>query len=151
MTLSYNKTIYTSIDSFVTLSEASATERPSYTWTSWNTTSITTTAETVFFKLGTLEAEPLIVRFKKADFQTSSSTASTPSIGQSTATSTEAAATTETSVNIKDIGLTSGAKAGIRVGAALGALLLVTVGLAVFWLRKKKRKNNHGEKDIGRP
>jgi hypothetical protein len=124
--------------------QATATESPS--WTTWNTSYVTAAAETVFFKLGTLEAEPFIVRFKEADFQTSSGTVS---VGQNAAPSTEAAATTETS--IKDVGLTTGAKAGIGIGATLGGLLLVAVGLAVFWLRKKKRKNNHDEKDISQP
>jgi hypothetical protein len=140
------------VQSYVTLSEAAATEDPSRTLTSWNTTSVTTTAETVFFNLGTLPAEPFIVRFNEADFQTSSSTTSTPPIGRSNATAIEtAAAITETSVNIKDVGLTAGAKAGIGVGATLGGLLLVAVGLAVFWLCKKKRKNSNDEKAIGTP
>lgn len=112
----------------------------------WNTTSITATTETVFFKLGTLEAEPSIVRFREADFQTSSDPGST---SPGTAPPSDPAAATET--KSKDQGLTAGAKAGIGVGATLGALMLVAIGLAIFWLRKKKRKNGSGEKAVGTP
>jgi hypothetical protein len=138
-------TVYTSTWSSISASDAAATESPS--WTTWNTTSVTATAETVFFKLGTLEAEPFVVRFKEADFQTSSNTVST-SRGTAPASET-AVATTET--NVKDPGLTTGAKAGIGVGATLGTLLLVAVGLAIFWFRKKRRMSSNNEKVLGRP
>jgi hypothetical protein len=126
-------TVYTSTWSSISASDAAATESPS--WTTWNTTSVTATAETVFFKLGTLEAEPFVVRFKEADFQTSSNTVST-SRGTAPASET-AVATTET--NVKD------------VGATLGTLLLVAVGLAIFWFRKKRRMSSNNEKVLGRP
>jgi hypothetical protein len=66
-TLTYNLTMYTSTGSYVTVSDSTATSL-SATW--WNTTSVTMTAETVYFKSGVLEASPFIVRFKEADFQT---------------------------------------------------------------------------------
>jgi hypothetical protein len=131
---------YTTTGTYVTISE-SATVTSSYT--RWNTTSVTPAAETVFIKLGTLEAEPFTLQFKEADVQTSSIT----STSQSTATPSAAAATEN---NDKDPGLASGAKAGIGVGAALGALLLVGIGLAVLWLRRKKRRIND-EKATGTP
>ena len=138
-------TIYTSTWSYITSGDAaSTTESPSFT--RWNTTSVTATAETVFFKLGTLEAEPFIVRFREADFQTSSIPAST---SRGTAPPSDPAAATET--KSRDQGLTAGAKAGIGVGATLGTLLLVAIGLAIFWLRKKRRKNGSGEKAVGTP
>lgn len=142
-TLSYNLTVYTS-----TWSRVSATESPSWmSWTSWNTTSITATTETVFIKLGTLEAEAFVVRFKEADFQTRSNTAPT---SRSTAPSSETTASMET--HTKEQGLTSSAKAGIGVGAMLGALLLVAVGLAIFWLRKKKlRRHSDNKKPEDKP
>jgi hypothetical protein len=107
--------------------------------------SVFTTAATVFIKSGVLEAEPFIVRFKEADFQ-SNSTTLTPSTSQSIATPSQAATT---SANIKDPGLTTGAKAGIGVGASLGVLLLVAIGLAIFLSRKRKRRND--EKALGTP
>jgi hypothetical protein len=140
-TLSYNSTIYTMTASWVT-----ATDSSSSSLTYWNTTSVTPTAETVFFKLGTLEAEPFIVRFKEADFQTSSAI-STASRSQDIATSSEAAAT---ETHIKDPGLSIESKAGIGVGASLGVLLLVAIGLAIFWLRRKKMRRND-EKATGAP
>lgn len=112
----------------------------------WNTTSVTATAETVFFKLGTLEAEAFVVRFRDADFQTSSNPAST---SRDTAPPSDHAAATE--ITFKDQGLTTGAKAGIGVGTTLGTLLLAALGLAIFWLRKKKRKNDSVEKAVGTP
>jgi hypothetical protein len=75
------------------------------------------------------------------------STTSSPSTSQSIATPSQAPTT---SANIKDPGLTTGAKAGIGVGAALGALFLVAIGLAVFWIRKKKNRKND-EKALGTP
>jgi hypothetical protein len=135
-TLTYNLTMYTSTGSYVTVSDSTATSL-SATW--WNTTSVTMTAETVYFKSGVLEASPFIVRFKEADFQTSSADLTAPT-SQSTATSSGAAAT---ETHTKHSGLSTGAKAGIGVGAALGALLLVGVGFAIFWLRKKKTRRNH--------
>ena len=106
---------------------------------------MTATAETVFFKLGTLEAEAFVVRFRDADFQTSSNPAST---GRDTAPPSDHAEATE--ITFKDQGLTTGAKAGIGVGATLGTLLLAALGLAIFWLRKK-RKNDSSEKAVGTP
>jgi hypothetical protein len=141
-TLSYNTTIYTTTSSYITISDATATSS-SRTW--WSTTIVTTSTETVFFKSGVLEAGPLIVRFKEGDFQTTSAPL-TSSTGQVVATPAEA---TRTETHVKDSGLTTGAKAGIGVGAALGVLLLVTIGLAIFWLRKKKRR--HDEKAMAAP
>jgi hypothetical protein len=83
-------------------------------YTRWGTTRIPTSVETVYFKLGTLEAKPFIVRSKEVDFSTSSK------------------APTRQSTADEDPGLTSGAKVGIGVGAALGVLLLVALGLAGF-------------------
>jgi hypothetical protein len=138
-TLSYNATIYTTTWSYIKASDSATTS----SYTEWNTTSVTTSVETVFIKQGTLEAEPFIVRFREADFPTNNTT----SPSQSSATSSEAA-TTASSRN--DPGLATGVKAGIGVGAALGALLLVGIGLGVFWLRRKKSRNND-KKAIGTP
>jgi hypothetical protein len=132
-TLSYNSTIYTTTGTWTT-----ATDSASSSFVRWNTTSVTMTAETVFFKDGTAKAEPFVVRFKEADFPTSSA-ASTSSTIQSTATSSETAATETRIINS---GLSTGAKAGIGVGACLGVVLLVAIGLAMFWLRRKKRRND---------
>lgn len=112
----------------------------------WNTSEVTATAETVFVVEGTFEAEPFIVRFKEADFQTNS-TASTLPTNQSTATPADATSADIDSINK---GLSSGAKAGIGVGATLGALFLVATGLAVFWFRKK-RKGSNDEKAVNTP
>ena len=71
--LSCNMAIYTSTWSRMSASETVATESTSST--TWNTTSVTAAAETIFFKLGTLEAGPFVVRFRDAGLQASSNPA----------------------------------------------------------------------------
>ncbi|KAJ0417965.1 hypothetical protein BJY00DRAFT_288709 [Aspergillus carlsbadensis] len=92
-------------------------------------------------------AQPLTVIHRSADESlyttststTASATTTTPT-PSSTATSTSSSTSTDTPepVDTSSGGLSTGAKAGIAVGAAAGALLLVGFAF-LFWRRSRKR------------
>jgi uncharacterized protein (TIGR03382 family) len=111
----------------------------------WGQADLTTTTTT-----GPVEmwAEPIYVEFRQQDltlYSTSSPTTtstSTPGQPSSTASSATTASTSSPSARLDPYhskgGLSTGAKAGIGVGAALGALLIL---LAVLFARRRRRGN----------
>jgi hypothetical protein len=146
-TFSYSSKFSTTTGSYITFSQSGTATS---TYSEWDTTSATTTAETVFIKFGTLEAKPYVVRFRESDLQTNINSTFSSTSSPTGQTSATGSGNVTTGNDLTSPGLTTGAKAGIGVGAALGALFLVAIGLAVFWIRKKKIKKND-EKTRGTP
>lgn len=90
------------------------------------------------------------IRWQETDFKNPITTA-----GPTTSTSpeeTSASESTSTSVPYEDAhqtdsGLSTGAKAGIGVGAALGGVLLIVGALCLFWQRRKRQAQDDSEAD----
>ena len=110
----------------------------------------------------TMWAQPIAVAFQQKDlplFTTvtsapdSSSTAARPSanpVTQVAATATSLAPTAPALIPNDNGGLSSGAKAGIGVGAAVVVAFLIVLGLFLVWRRRKQRAYSE-EQHMRRP
>ncbi|KAB2107996.1 hypothetical protein AG0111_0g3642 [Alternaria gaisen] len=95
------------------------------------------TNEQVFIHYGTFSALPFIVRFKQEELGSATTTGSVTATGAETGTNTGGSPTKAPSDN----SLSTAAKAGIGVGAALGAVILLGLGFFLYRRRATSQKN----------
>lgn len=96
---------------------------------------VNTVRITTFVETGSFWASPVVVRHWEGDFPTPTSTSSVSQL-----------ASPNTSPGPEH--LSTGAKAGIGVGAVVGALALVLLGFLVFRMRKRRRNAQTSLKDL---
>lgn len=144
MTITYNSTYTVSRSDYSEITTAVPT---SSTYIPFNETSTTERVETIFVYRASLAAHPVIRTLKQDEISTGVPVATTASASPLTLTSVAPSATSERGTSNQE-GLSSGTKAGIGIGVALGVCALVSLCL-FFLYRSRKRKTTRGENSPG--
>ena len=117
-----------------------------------NSSFVSEVTETIYIYKGSFAAEPITLVFEDVEISSSVTLASTTSANSSMLTSSQTSITgpipsVAASPSVKQGTLSSGAKAGIGVGVALGVCAMVALGFLIY--RSRKRKTAGGKSTSG--